>query len=163
MNLLWHRDQGVLSVGGDAFDVTSIVRNEVNGWRKLHDPKEVIRSVSRSRAQGPAVMPRPFPLGEWNITGIVFIDDPASDFFPLKILTDANQPLEIWDLDPTGGYAAPSGKKVIDWGYWLHWISWSTTTQGCGKVGDKSPAQILRLASIIYDAVKDKDCKLEVI
>ncbi len=163
MNLLWHRDQGVLSVGGDAFDVTSIVRNEVNGWRKLHDPKEVIRSVTQSRAQGPAVMPRPFPLGEWSVTGITFIDDPASDFYPVKILTNASQPLEVWDLDSSGGYDKPSDRYVVDWGYWFHWISWSRTTKGCGKVGDKSPAQILRLASIIYDAVKDKSCTLEVI
>ena len=163
MTLIWTRDAGTLRVDGTAFDVTSIVRNEVNGWRKLHDPKEVIHAVMQDRTPGPPVMPRPFPLGEWDITGIDFFDDPSSDFYPVKILTNANQPLNVWELDLDGGYASMTNKKVIDWGYWLHWISWSTTTQGCGKVGDKSPAQILRLASIIYDAVKDKSCTLEVI
>jgi hypothetical protein len=149
MKLIWNRDEGKARINGDAFTITSEVRNELNGRRRLHEKGEVVRTVLNGRWGNP-YMPRPFPRGAWNITDIRMSGDP--EFAPLKIITDAFQTVEIWSLDENGGYDKPSGETTRDEGYYLHWSEGSMTTLGCGRVGTDTPEQVERLAGIIRNA-----------
>lgn len=154
MQLLWRRDAGILTAGGQTYQLTSVVRNELNGSRPLGDPRQVIRSTLRDRAVGPPIMPRPFPRGTCRIIGVEMVAEEKSDFYPLKILTDATQILPIWELDAAGGYLRATPRQVIDYGYWLHAIPWSRTTHGCGKIGGNDRTaygDALRLAGALWD------------
>jgi hypothetical protein len=153
MILEWERDKGILLAGGLAFDCRSEVRNEVNGRRALHVPAEVRRGVLSGRQTGPAYMPRPFPKGQCHILSVEMVSDPDSDFYPVKIVTDATQRLEEWLLDEAGGYDRPSGRYFVDTGYHLHFDMRSMTTLGCGRVGTASAAKVIHLASILWDPV----------
>jgi hypothetical protein len=148
-----------LSAFGVTFDVTSDVRNELNGRRPLGDPKQVVRAIVNGQ-YGPPYMPRSFPQGLWNITGIEISDE--KDFWPVKILTDARQLVHVWSLDKNGGYLQRSDKVVWDTAYYLHFSKWSVTTLGCGRVGKDSPSQIFTLAGLLYDELKH-GVKLEVV
>lgn len=108
-----------------------VVRNEENGRRKLHDPKEVIRAMTYDPYNKPPVMPRTFPPGKWH----VYRPRPHTDEYlaPYFIPTEAEQYLATWDLDENGGYSKPNGGKVLDIGYGLH-FSTSLTTVGCIRI-----------------------------
>lgn len=153
MTLLWSRDKGILAVNGLQFNATSIVRNELNDRRKLHDPKEVVRSIVNGKYDKP-YMPRPFPFGTFNVTGIEIVEDKTSDFWPIKIKTNASQLVTTWALDKDGGYDHATDQKVVDSGYHLHFGFNSSTTLGCGRVGLSSPSEILKLAGLIWDELK---------
>ena len=159
MKITWDIDKGKLIAFGVSFDVTSDVRNELNGRRLLGDPKQVVRAIVNGRYDDP-YMPRQFPKGLWNITGIEISDE--KDFWPVKILTDAKQWVHVWHLDKNGGYLQRSDKTVLDTGYYLHYSHWSLTTLGCGRVGKDSPSQIFTLAGLLYDEIP-KGLQLEVI
>jgi len=61
------RDTGVATVDGrENFRITCVVRNELNGWRLLHNPGDVVFTVTKDGRTGDAYMPRPFPKGLWN-------------------------------------------------------------------------------------------------
>lgn len=113
------------------FPASSIVRNELNRWRALHDPEQVIYAITHDPYHKYPVMPRPFPRGAWNVyrprkrTGRYLA--------PFYIPTDAEQYLEVWDLDGNGGYEKVTGKTVLDLGYGLH-FSASATTVGCIRI-----------------------------
>jgi hypothetical protein len=154
MTIKWERDKGILQADGVALVCRSDVRNEINARRRLHESAEVRYGVLTDRTRGPAYMPRAFPLGTFAITDIEIIADQDSDFYPVKIMTDATQRLEEWILDDDGGYDRPSGRYFVDAGYHLHFDPHSRTTLGCGRVGTVSPAQILRLAGILWEPVK---------
>ena len=160
MKLTWHRDKETLEVNGETFVVTNNVRNELNGRRKLHDKKEVVRAIVDG-VYGSPYMPRQFPLGTWKITEIE--ETTARDFAPIKIKTDARQAIETWALDKSGGYDHPTGQYVIDSGYYLHWSQYSKTTLGCGRVGTDTDTQIRRLASIVGAGLAVGEVFLEVV
>lgn len=158
MLLRWNRKESILYIAGleDAeYVATSTVRNELNGRRRLHDPKEVVRAVVNGQ-YGPAYMPRPFPTGIWHITGIEIIHDESSEYWPLKIKTDAQQEVETWALDDAGGYAHPTGETVTDGGYWLHWTP-SKTTLGCLRIGTDNAEQVRELAGFISAALDRRE------
>ena len=111
------------------------VRNEVNGRRRLHDPKQVIYAMTHDPYHKYAVMPRKFPKGEWKVSEPVART--SRYLAPFYIPTNAEQYLEIWELDQDGGYAKATGKKVLDIGYGLH-FSTSKTTVGCIRIFSKS-------------------------
>lgn len=150
MTLKWVIDQNVLSIGNNTYHVTNLVRNELNGWRKLHDPKEVRRSVVNGQ-WGPPYMPRRFPKGTWKITGVIDTNDP--EFAPIKITTDAKQEVNVWALDENGGYDHKTDEKVMDSGYHLHWSEHSQSTLGCGRVGYDTDDEVRSLAQIIHGAL----------
>ena len=147
MKLLWDRDKAILTVGEAEFLVTNRVRNEIDpvAVRRLHDPSEVRRAVVNGQ-WGPPYMPRKFPKGTWRVLEVVDIADPTSDFWPIKIKTDAHQPVQVWALDAAGGYDHPIDKWVDDSGYHLHWCKGSISTLGCGRVGKDDDSQIQYLA-----------------
>lgn len=149
----WDRDAGSLEAGGKLFTCTNRVRNEIDpsAVRKLHDSAEVRYSIVNG-LQGPPYMPRKFPRGMWTVTGFIFIDDYHSDFWPIKITTDAHQLVHIWALDAKGGYDYPLPDVVDDSGYHFHWDRWSRATLGCGRVGDNDDSQIRELLKVYQRA-----------
>ena len=154
MRAVWKRDENVLELNGEQFTVTNRVRNELDGTRKLHNPKEVVRAIVNGVYSSP-YMPRQFPKGAWNITEIEYTK--ARDFAPIKIKTDAHQKVETWALDKSGGYDHPLGIFVDDSGYYLHWSEFSRTTLGCGRVGTDMDKEIRRLAELIKPALDRKE------
>lgn len=152
MILLWKRDDNLLNVGDEQLTVTNRVRNELNGSRKLHNPKEVVKAIVNG-VYGPAYMPRQFPKGIWNITEIEYTK--ARDFAPIKIKTDAHQKVQTWALDKSNGYDHPLDVFVDDFGYYLHWSEFSLTTLGCGRVETEN--EVRRLAELIETALKAKE------
>jgi len=161
MRLIWNRNENDLTAGEVHFVVTNIVRNELNGRRKLHDPAQVVKSVVNGK-WGPPYMPRQFPIGIWKITAVEDTDFP--EFAPIKISTNASQPVTVWALDDKYGYDHPTNKTVIDSAYHLHYSSLSSTTLGCGRVGTNSPDQVIRLAKILRNAIaRGEVLELEVI
>lgn len=161
MKIKWDRDGGKLYADDKIFDCTCIVRNELNGRRKLGDPKEVVRAITNGY-WGPPYMPRQFPKGTWKILDLEYTM--ASEFAPIKIRTNATQRVDVWELGATGGYLKPAGYTVVDEGYHLHWSRNSLTTLGCGRVGTDSSTQVVDLAAIINKYLqKGEVVELEVI
>lgn len=163
MKVVWNRDESDLYCSGIHFFVTNKVRNEIDPLhkRRLHDPMEVVLAIKNGQYSDP-YMPRKFPKGIWNITGIE--NTTAIDFAPIKIKTNAHQMVETWVLDDKKGYDKPSGKFVDDSGYHLHWSKNSITTLGCGRVGTDTDKQIKKLAGLIKQAFdKGEVVTLEVI
>lgn len=161
MKLLWKRDLELLEVEGKIFNVTCAVRNEIDSKevRRLHEPKEVVRAIENGRYTVP-YMPRKFPLGEFKVTGLDWIpweNISQRDFWPVKIKTNATQEVDAWSLSANGGYDKPSGKRIIDSGYHLHFCQNSRTTLGCGRVGKDTPEQVTELAYLIEDAIEAKE------
>ena len=154
MILTWDRDASDLEVGGEHFIVTNRVRNEIDpgAVRRLHDPSEVRRCIVNGQ-WGPPYMPRKFPKGECRVTDIEIITDRSSDFWPVKIKTNAHQLVQIWELDANGGYDHPIDKLIDDSGYHLHWCEKSISTLGCGRVGTNDDTQVRALAHIIRGAM----------
>ena len=116
---------------GKYIEASCIVRNELNGWRKKHDPTQVVRAMCEDPYEKPPVMPRPFPRGTWDVYMPLRRTNPY--LAPFFIPTSAEQYVEVWALDPEGGYDRPTGEKVLDLGYGIH-FSTSNTTVGCIKV-----------------------------
>lgn len=164
--ILWERDIGLLRAFGEVYQVTSLVRNELNERRPLHDSRQIVTAVLKDRSAGPPVMPRPFPKGKWFIVGLEMVCEIASPFYPVKILTNAHQQLQVWAIDDAGGYDKPLEYTVDDYGYWLHAIPTSKTTQGCGKIGGNDPyayAEALRLAGLLYPYIHRGQLVMEVV
>jgi len=141
MRIIWARDKGVMTCGPEIIMCTSVVRNELNSRRKLHDPRDVVRAIVDDKYSGP-YMPRPFPLGMWHIFGYDMTHD--VNYAPIKFFTNAHQLVELWDLDDRGGYDKPSGETVDDTSYWLHFARDSKTTLGCGRLGSAYEARVLQ-------------------
>lgn len=121
--------------------VWSKVRNELNGQRPRNGAGDVVYTTNADGSDGVPYMPRPFPIGNWNITGIVphltKADEIKGYLYPYYISTDAWQMVDEWDLDQKGRYLKPSGRKVKDYAYGLHWPEFSQTTLGCGRFDTK--------------------------
>jgi len=134
MTLRFHPSDQYIEVayGGIVQDIpaSSIVRNELNGWRPLHNPDQVVYAMTHDKYHKYPVMPRPFPRGVWNVGSPMERTDKY--LAPYFIPTDAEQMLPIWELDDDGGYDHPTDKWILDLGYGLH-FSVSNTTLGCIK------------------------------
>lgn len=115
-----------LNAFGKDIDISCIVRNELNGWRKSN---EIIFSVPDHKP----VQPRPFPKGIWNVGKPVAREDPY--LAPYYIPTDAWQQLPIWELTADRKYGHVTTDYVRDTAYGLH-TSTSTSTQGCIKINN---------------------------
>ena len=151
MKIVWERDAGKAVCESVNFTITCRVRNELNNRRALHKPKDVVRAIVNGQ-WGPPYMPRMFPKGTWEITGVEWTKD--KDFAPAKIETNAHQLVEAWALDSVGGYDHATGERVDDSGYHLHWAEFSKTTLGCGRVGKDTDEEVRLLASAIEDELQ---------
>jgi hypothetical protein len=158
MRIVWDRDGGEARFCGKVFVITSDVRNELNGKRRLHDKQEVVNIVTAEGKYGEAYMPRPFPRGVWKITAVEESRNPV--FAPYKIKTNAHQTVDVWTLDANGGYDKKSGKSAEDYGYYLHWSEFSRTTLGCGRVGNDTSYQVILLVELIKAAWNEKTAVL---
>jgi hypothetical protein len=152
MRIVWDIEKGKAVFCGKDFIITSDVRNELNGRRRLHDKREVVNVVTAAGVYGKAYMPRRFPRGLWEVTAIEETDNRV--FAPFKIKTNAHQIVDTWALDSSGGYDRKSGGTADDYGYYLHWCAGSKTTLGCGRVGSDTPRQVILLVELIRSAWK---------
>jgi len=142
MELVYSASNRVILMAGREIKAWSKVRNEINGYRpnpdrvKAGNP-DTFRITRADGSLGPVSMPKPFPIGEWNITGIVSHPDKNKDgyLYPYYIATDAHQPLEIWETDENGFYVRGTGEFEEDYFYGAH-FSTNDWTQGCIRVGD---------------------------
>jgi len=135
------------------FHCTSDVRNELNGRRRLHDPREVVRTIPGAYPY----MPRPFPVGEFDVTGVKYRDksDPEYGYLgPAFIQTNAYQMVRIWSLDKVGGYEAETAGIAKDTAYGFHAAPASKTTQGCGRL--RSEKDALALAQLVEQELATK-------
>jgi hypothetical protein len=124
--LIFLDDDGSLLRSVPAF---SKVRNELNGQRSFSDPNDVEYSENSDGSQGTPTMPRPFPSGSWTISGIEATTEKWLQ--PYKLITNANQDLDVWALKPNGTYDKPTGEKIGDFGYRIHFANGSQHTDGC--------------------------------
>lgn len=116
---------------GPTFLADCKVRNEINGERKPH---QVVRTIEPNGVRRP-YMPRTIPSGIWQITGVQWIHDTGSEYYPVIIRTDAWRRVYIWALSERGKYDYRTRTEVIDEAYHIH-FAWynggrSRTTHGC--------------------------------
>jgi hypothetical protein len=126
---------GVLVLPGGSYKISNDIRTLRSGTRKS---SEVVRSIP----DGCPYDPHPFPRGEWRVTGVIWQRDKKFDpntYGPVKIMTDAWQMVEAWDLDEEGDYLRGTGRLVRDTCYWLH-ASVFKTTLGCIRLDSASDA-----------------------
>ena len=129
-----------------------VVRNEVNGWRKFH---EVVKTYPRRLPY----MPRRIPSGVHKIISVEWTDDP--EYAPVKIRTDVERKVFVWELDRLGNYSRRTDQTTIDTGYLIHYTT-SKTTHGCIRAN--SEREVAKLATIIECRLRAKeDVFLEVI
>ena len=157
MRLTADLSKGTLAVNGAVFPITNEVRALRNGRRASC---EVIRTIPDNLPYDP----KPFPKGLWNITGIEWQKEKGFDlktYGPVKIRTDAWQPVFVWDLDKDGDYLRETVRQVRDEAYLLHYSA-SGTTLGCIRLA--SPDDAETLARIIQRFLDQKEAvQLEVV
>jgi len=124
-----NKERTILTGYGKDIPILNIVRNEVNGWRKLTE--KCVYTENFDGSKGVPYMPRLFPTGNWNIVG--FNPETEPYLYPFFIITNAWQEVDEWLIKPDGSYDKPSGVKVKDYGYGIH-FSVSTTTLGCIRI-----------------------------
>jgi len=144
MDLSWNRKQSFLLAGTKQIPCWCKVRNELNGLRPKvdGDAADLFCSSPLGLAQGagPPSMPRIFPVGKWKVTCINSHPDPSWDngyLYPFWIGTNAKQELDVWALNDGGRYDKPTGEKVLDTIYGLH-FSTCDWTQGCIRIATET-------------------------
>ena len=154
----------VITFNGDSLVVTyegetilnmiadCVVRNEVNKWRKFH---EVVKTYPRRLPY----MPRRIPSGVHKIISVEWTDNP--EYAPVKIRTDVERKVFVWEIDRLGNYSRQTEQTTIDIGYLIHYTK-SKTTHGCIRAN--SEREVAKLATIIECRLRAKeDVFLEVI
>lgn len=171
--LVW-REYKILTAFGREISVTCLVRNELGKGDMLRKPDEVVFTMG-SKGEELPYMPRQFPKGCWDITGVVQVKKPVSigqnaDGGPIyyikgwKIYTNAHQKARVWTTHPGEKgpiYDSPSAQYVEDTGFLFHGSD-SITTVGCGRVVDDKSLEFLALSIIDHRASGDT-FQLEVI
>jgi len=132
---------------GRVIDISCKVRSEANGQRKLTESP--VLSIPDQKP----VMPRPFPVGVWDVFKPEPRDSPA--LAPFFIPTSAYQVLPVWSGQKS--YGAKTTETVIDRGYGLHFSTFFNTI-GCIKIEKKD--DLLFLVSKIN--AETEKIKLEV-
>jgi hypothetical protein len=148
---------GVLVFSGRTYRISNDVRTLRSGTRKSF---EVVRSIP----DGCPYDPHPFPKGKWSVTGVSWQKDKKFDpntYGPVKIMTDAWQMVEVWDLDEEGDYLRQTDRLTRDTCYWLH-ASMFNTTLGCIRIASASDA--IEIANSVVGALGQGDVvSLEVV
>jgi hypothetical protein len=100
----------------------------------------------------------------WNVTGVERQKEKKFDsntYGPVKIRTDAWQPVKAWELDGDGDYFRETDREVKDSGYLLHY-SKSSTTLGCIRLD--SPGDAETIAGVIQRVLgQGEKVQLEVV
>ena len=131
-----------LYIDSAVYNISNKIRTIRDGTRKN---SEVIRSIPTDFPYDP----RPFPKGLWSITGVEWQKEKGFDpntYGPVKIRTNAWQPVNVWKLDADGDYLRETEMQVDDRGYLLHY-SVSSTTLGCIRLA--SPEDAVQIARVI--------------
>ena len=147
MDLSWDRQSPFLLAGTRQIPCWCKVRNELNGLRPRKDGDAAdlfcASPPGAGEGGGPPSMPRIFPVGAYKITvindhsGLSADGSPMSPYlYPFWIGTDAEQQLDVWELDDGGHYLRKTGEQVQDTGYGLHFSS-CDWTQGCIRIATK--------------------------
>jgi hypothetical protein len=133
-----------LFVKDKPYHATCNVRTLRDGTRRKD---EVVRSIPT----GSPYDPRPFPSGLWQVTGVEWLKDYDPLYGTVKIKTNAQQLVNVWELDENGCYLRETGNVVWDWAYWLHY-SESSTTLGCIRFDSVADAETV--ARIVEDYLR---------
>jgi len=149
-----------LQAFGKIYTISCNVRTLRNGLRFSN---QVVTSLYSNKPY----MPCMFPVGDWNITGVVWQKDVnGKDLFdfntygPCKILTDAWQWVHVWKLDRYGDYEYQTDEVVKDYCYWFHY-GFSPTTLGCIRMW--SPQDAIEFGRFAEDVlVSEKVISLKV-
>lgn len=145
MTLNWKRSDGFLTADDRKIKCWSEVRNELNGLRPREGRTDVCYSFNADGSQGVPIMPRPFPVGEWKITGFKPHPDKRENFgylYPVFIATDAVGTVPEWELDDKGFYLRATGRMVEDYFNGLH-FSTSYYTQSCLRIATEADVRWL--------------------
>lgn len=154
MKVLFNKSKQQLTVDDDPpIWAWSQVRNEINKHRPTDGQPDVFYTQNKDGSRGKPSMPRSFPVGKWEIIGVQDTDEPYLK--PVKIMTNAHQMLDIWELDENGFYLRPTGQMVDDWGYRIHYFNGSGTSLGCAMV--KQVFDINWIADKCRQAIKAGD------
>ncbi len=157
MRLIASPDAETLVADEKMFSISNRLKTLRDGTRKA---TEVVTTIPDKLPYDP----QPFPKGLWKITGVHWQKEKHFDyrtFGPVKLLTNAWQMVETWETDENGDYLRPSGKRVRDTGYLLHYSQFSTTL-GCIRLA--SPETALALAMLVQAAFEDGETvELEVV
>jgi hypothetical protein len=137
MHFEWDRKTGIMKALDLEMKVTCIVRNELNQRRSTAE--RPVYSEKENGDPGVPYMPRRFPVGKWNITGVY--DRDTDEMRPHFFATDAHQPVDEWTV-VGNHYGEKTGKQVEDYGYGFHCSTFSTTL-GCGKILDPKDERLL--------------------
>ena len=143
--------KGIMTVNGREIKISCKVRNEINGQRSLKE-RPVLSIPDRL-----PVMPRPFPVGRWEVL------DPlpraTRELAPFFIPTTAYRILPVWK-EVDGHYGERTNNTTIDRGYGLHYSEYVNTI-GCIKIENK--ADLLWLVDLIVKERKVGKVFLEVV
>lgn len=156
MIIKWNRNNLFLTVDEVAIDCWCKVRNELNNLRPLPGKADLAWSIGPYGEKRGPVMPRIFPVGEWEITQINPHPDKVQDgyLYPFFIMTNAHKPVEIWELDERGFYKRPTGKFVEDYYDGLHYSN-DEWTQGCIRIAEEK--DLRWMVSVIQPILDDKE------
>jgi hypothetical protein len=128
------------------YSISNVVRTLRDGTRSSY---EVVRSIPDSCPYDP----QNFPKGLWSVTGVSWQRDKHFDintYGPVKIMTDAWQMVEVWELDEEGDYLRGTSRMVRDTCYWLH-ASDSLSTLGCIRISD--PLDAVKIARMVVEVL----------
>jgi hypothetical protein len=142
-------------------DRTYVISNGIRTLRAgTRESCEVVRTIPDNCPYDP----QHFPRGLWSVTGVSWQRDKNFDpntYGPVKIMTDAWQMVEVWELDEEGDYLRGTSRMVRDTCYWLH-ASVFNTTLGCIRLA--GPLDAVEIAGAIVAVFERGDVvKLEVI
>jgi hypothetical protein len=150
MKILADLRVGTLALPAKTYLISNNIRTLRDGTRKSY---EVVRSIP----YGYPYDPQHFPKGLWSVTGVSWQQDKHFDlntYGPVKIMTDAWQMVEAWELDDEGDYFRGTSRMVKDTCYWIH-ASVFNTTLGCIRLA--SPADAIEIATKVVDAIGQGD------
>ena len=123
----------VMVAFGKPTPFSCIVRNELNGLRKMN---EVVYSTNADGSKGVPYMPRQFPVGTWALEMPGVRSDPL--LAPYFIPTTAWQLVDEWDVeqrDDGEWYTGKTGRQVKDYAYGIH-CSTAHESDGCLHIVD---------------------------
>ncbi|GHT66302.1 hypothetical protein FACS1894110_09740 [Spirochaetia bacterium] len=147
----------ILKIDGIAsVRISNNVRTLKYGDRRV---SEVIRSIPGGKPYDPHT----FPKGVWNVTAVERIEKfhfNEKDYGTVRIRTDANQNVKIWELDKDGDYLRETNLETSDSGYLLHYSAYSTTL-GCIRFTSQDEAELI--AGIVEKTLENEDVILEVV
>ena len=141
---------GILYSGKFEFGISSKVKRVCDNSRKCHD-------VALTFPDKKPFDPQGFPKGLWNITGLTWQqkgDLKFRTYGEVRILTDAWQWVDIWELDENGDYLRSTEEKVRDSGYSLYYSVYSSVLRGI-KFNDQNDA--LLIAKVIQNSFLKKE------